>query len=364
MKVADFDFDLPPELVAQEPLERRDESRLMVVPRDGEIEHRSFRDIVDYLRSGDALVLNDTRVMKARLIGKREDTGGRVEVLLLSRVDAPGEGEGEGGAGRGPEGDGESAAEIWEVLVKPGRKAMPGTRLSFDGRLVGDVLDRTAAGGRIVRFVACGSFDRVVEEIGRVPLPPYIRKEIADPERYQTVYADRAKQASAAAPTAGLHFTRELLESVESKGVQIVRVTLHVGLGTFRPVKVERVEDHVMHAEYFEVSEEAARALTRTRVGGGRVFAVGTTAVRTLESLRTHGDGSVEPSSGWTTKFIYPGHRFQLVDALVTNFHLPRSTLLMLVCAFGGYDRVMSAYEIAVRERYRFFSFGDAMLIL
>jgi S-adenosylmethionine:tRNA ribosyltransferase-isomerase len=362
VKVADFDFDLPPELVAEEPLERRDESRLMVVPRDGEIEHRSFRDIADYLRKGDALVLNDTRVMKARLVGKREGTGGRVEVLLLSRVDAPGGREGE--VGRGPEERGESASETWEVLVKPGRKALPGTRLSFDGRLVGDVLSRTPAGGRIVRFVACGAFDRVVEEIGRVPLPPYIRREIADPERYQTVYADRNKQASAAAPTAGLHFTRELLESIERKGVRIVRVTLHVGLGTFRPVKVERVEDHVMHAEYFEVSEEAASALTQTRVGGGRVFAVGTTAVRTLESLRTHGDGSVEPLSGWTTKFIYPGYRFQLVDALVTNFHLPRSTLLMLVCAFGGYDRIMSAYGIAVRSRYRFFTFGDAMLVL
>lgn len=360
MKVADFDFHLPQELVAQEPLERRDESRLMVVPRHGEIEHRSFRDIIDYLASGDALVLNDTRVMKARLMGTREGTGGKVEVLLLSRVDGEGKGEGEGKR----EGEGEAEGEIWEVLVKPGRKAMPGTRLFFGERLVAEVLDKTPAGGRIVRFLAHGDFDRIVEEIGRVPLPPYIKKEIADPERYQTVYADRAKQASAAAPTAGLHFTRELLERIEEKGVQIVYITLHVGLGTFRPVKVEAVEEHVMHAEYFTVGDEAARALTRTRVRGGRVFAVGTTTVRTLESLRTGDGGSVLPSSGWTSKFIYPGYRFQLVDALVTNFHLPRSTLLMLVCAFGGYERVMSAYEIAVRERYRFFSFGDAMLLL
>lgn len=356
MKVADFDFHLPPELVAQEPLERRDESRLMVVPRHGEIEHRSFRDIVDYLASGDALVLNDTRVMKARLMGTREGTGGKVEVLLLSRIYGEGKGEGEG--------RGEGEGEIWEVLVKPGRKVMPGTRLLFGERLVAEVLDKTHSGGRIVRFLAHGDFDRIVEEIGRVPLPPYIKKEIADPERYQTVYSDRAKQASAAAPTAGLHFTRELLKRIEEKGVQIVYITLHVGLGTFRPVKVETVEEHMMHAEYFTVGDEAARALTRTRALGGRVFAVGTTTVRTLESLRTGDDGSVLPSSGWTSKFIYPGYQFQLVDALVTNFHLPRSTLLMLVCAFGGYERVMSAYEIAVRGRYRFFSFGDAMLLL
>ncbi|MGE5592220.1 MAG: tRNA preQ1(34) S-adenosylmethionine ribosyltransferase-isomerase QueA [Betaproteobacteria bacterium] len=372
MRVADFDFHLPQELVAQEPLERRDESRLMVVPRHGEIEHRSFRDIVNYVASGDALVLNDTRVMKARLVGKREGTGGRVELLLLSKVSGPDGGGSEGklrceprhDEGNACEGGREGGAELWEVLVKPGRRAMPGTRLSFGGRLVADVLDKTPAGGRVVRFLSDGDFDRVVEEIGRVPLPPYIKKEIADPERYQTVYADRAKQASAAAPTAGLHFTRELLQRVEGKGVRIVYVTLHVGLGTFRPVKVETVEEHVMHAEYFTVSEHAARVLTETRRAGGRVFAVGTTTVRTLESLRTCDDGSVLPSSGWTTKFIYPGYRFQVVDALVTNFHLPRSTLLMLVCAFGGYDRVMSAYELAVKERYRFFSFGDAMLLL
>ena len=375
MRVADFDFYLPQELVAQEPLERRDESRLMVVPRHGEIEHRSFRDIINYVASGDALVLNDTRVMKARLVGRREGTGGRVELLLLSKVSGPG-GSASGGTPRcEPRHDAGSAAcaseraregggELWEVLVKPGKRAMPGTRLSFGERLVADVLDKTPAGGRLVRFVSDGDFDRVVEEIGRVPLPPYIKKEPSDPERYQPVYAAPAKQPSAAAPTAGLPFTRELLQKLEEKGVRIVYVTLHVGLGTFRPVKVETVEEHVMHAEYFTVSEHAARVLTETRRAGGKVFAVGTTSVRTLESLRTCEDGAVLPSSGWTTKFIYPGYRFRLVDALVTNFHLPRSTLLMLVCAFGGYDRVMAAYELAVKERYRFFSFGDAMLLL
>ncbi len=346
MRVADFDFNLPPELIAQEPLERRDESRLMVVPRhgEGEIEHRWFRNVVDHLERRDAMVLNDTRVMKARLMGTREGTGGKVEVLLLTRIDGPG--------------------EVWEVLVRPGRRAMPGSRLFFDGRLAGEVLDRTTEGGRIVTFSADDDFDRIVEEIGHVPLPPYIKREIDDPERYQTVYADPAKRGSAAAPTAGLHFTRELLDAIRAKGVTVVHITLHVGLGTFRPVKVERVEEHVMHAEHFAVSPEAARALTRTRAEGGRVFAVGTTSVRTLESLQLDEDGAVRPSSRWTSKFIYPGYRFQLVDALVTNFHLPRSTLLMLVCAFGGYERVMSAYETAVRERYRFFSFGDAMLLL
>lgn len=344
MRVADFDFHLPSELIAQEPLGRRDESRLMVVPKRGEIEHRSFRDIIDYLADRDCLVLNDTRVMKARLIGAREATGGKVEVLLLSRSDG--------------------AGETWEVLVRPGKKALPGTRLSFDGRLVGEVLARTPAGGRLMRFVADGDFDRVVEEIGHVPLPPYIRREISDPERYQTVYADSAKRGSAAAPTAGLHFTHDLLKAVAGMGVEIVYITLHVGLGTFRPVKAKTVEEHVMHAERFTVEARAAATLTRTRARGGRVFAVGTTTVRTLESLGIGHDGSVEPSSGWTSKFIYPGYRFQLVDALVTNFHLPKSTLLMLVCAFGGYERVMSAYETAVKERYRFFSFGDAMLLL
>ncbi len=346
MRVADFDYELPPELIAQEPLERRDESRLMVVPRTGPIEHRSFRDIVEYVRPGDALVLNDTRVMKARLVGARAGTGGRVEVLLLSRR-----------AGS----DGSSENE-WETLVRPGRRAQPGTRLVFGPGLDGVVVGQTPFGGRIVRFRAEGDFDEIVEELGRVPLPPYIKREIADPERYQTVYS--RERGSAAAPTAGLHFTPELLDSIERAGATIVMITLHVGLGTFRPVKVENVEDHEMHAEYFTVSAQAAAALNRAKARGGRVLAVGTTSVRTLESLPISADGEVREAAGWTTKFIYPGYRFRVVDAILTNFHLPRSTLLMLVCAFTGRERVMEAYALAVKERYRFFSFGDAMLLL
>lgn len=342
MKVADFDYYLPRALIAQEPSERRDESRLMVVPRSGAIEHRMFRDLVDYLDRRDALVLNDTRVMRARLLGSREGTGGKVEVLLLSKT---------------PDSD----HNDWEVLARPGKRAQPGTRLVFGAGLSGEVVGATSYGGRIVRFSSEGDFDRTVEEIGRVPLPPYIKKELADPDRYQTVYA--TKRGSAAAPTAGLHFTPGLLRSIAENGTAIVTITLHVGLGTFRPVKVETVEEHEMHAEHFTVSEEAAEAVNRVKAGGGRVVAVGTTTVRTLESLPITDDGRICAATGWTRKFIYPGYRFRVVDALVTNFHLPRSTLLMLVCAFGGYERVLSAYRLAVKERYRFFSFGDAMLL-
>lgn len=342
MKVADFDYCLPRELIAQEPLERRDESRLMVVPRSGAIEHRMFRDLLDYLDHRDALVLNDTRVMRARLLGSREGTGGKVQVLLLSKT-------------------ADSDHNDWEVLARPGKRAQPGTGLIFEAGLSGEVLGATSYGGRIIRFSSEGDFDRTVEEIGRVPLPPYIKKKLADPDRYQTVYA--AKRGSAAAPTAGLHFTPELLRSIAEKGTVIVTITLHVGLGTFRPVKAQTVEEHEMHAEYFAVSKEAAETVNRVRTGGGRVVAVGTTTVRTLESLPSSDDGRICEATGWTRKFIYPGYRFRVVDALVTNFHLPRSTLLMLVCALGGYERVLSAYKLAVNEGYRFFSFGDAMLL-
>ncbi len=349
MKVSDFDYFLPRELIAQEPPPRRDESRLMVVPRAGEIEHRAFRDLVDYVGRGDVMVLNDTRVMRARLCGSREGTGGRVEILLLSRVDDL-------------DRDADACENAWEVLVRPGKKAQPGERLLFGPRLSGHVVGTTPYGGRIVRFSCEGDFDDVIQEIGRVPLPPYIKKEIDDPERYQTVYA--ANLGSAAAPTAGLHFTREILDAVADRGTTLARITLHVGLGTFRPVRTTTVEEHRMHAEHFIVSEGAAEAVNRARAAGGRVVAVGTTTVRALESLPVSEDGTIRASSGWTTKFIYPGYRFHVTDALLTNFHLPRSTLLMLACAFGGRERVLSAYGLAVKEGYRFFSFGDAMLLL
>lgn len=341
MKVADFDFELPPERIAQTPIEPRDASRLMVLHRDsGELEHRIFRDLPRYLRTGDALVLNDTRVIPARLIGEREGTGGRVEVLLLHPT--------------GP--------DTWETLVRPGRKARPGQRLLFGGgRLRAEVQGLTPAGGRAVRFTYEGRFEDVLEELGRVPLPPYIRTELEDPGRYQTVYA--RDPGSAAAPTAGLHFTPRLLEEIAGLGVEIVYLTLHVGLGTFRPVQVEDVEEHVMHAEYYRVTEEAAARLNAARARGGRIIPVGTTALRTLETVADEA-GVIRPGSGWTDIFIYPGYRFKATDALVTNFHLPRSTLLMLVSALAGRERILAAYREAVRLGYRFFSFGDAMLIL
>jgi S-adenosylmethionine:tRNA ribosyltransferase-isomerase len=340
--VKDFDYYLPKELIAQEPTEHRDESRLMVVGRYGGIQHRRFSCLPEFLNPGDVLVLNDTRVMKARLLGTREDTGGKVEVLLLAPVS--------------------QADCTWQALVKPGRRGRPGTRLVFDPCLSGEVVGITESGVRVIRFSPDGSFESIVERIGEVPLPPYIEKDIEDAERYQTVYARNL--GSAAAPTAGLHFTPDLLNAVSEKGVSIVRLTLHVGLGTFRPVKVDVVEEHKMHAEHFEVTEEARDLVNQGIDRGGRIVAVGTTTVRTLESLPMTGDGRILAVSGLTSKFIYPGYRFKVVDSIVTNFHLPKSTLLMLVSAFSGYERIMAAYELAVKERYRFFSFGDAMLLL
>ncbi len=341
MKLANFDFHLPEELIAQRPVEPRDASRLFVVNRQGgAFEHRRFRDIIEYLRPGDALVVNETRVMPARLFGKREGTGGAIEVLLLKRVDR----------------------DRWETLVRPGRKARPGQRILFGDRmLIGTVLETTEVGGRIIEFTYEGIFEEVLDRLGQMPLPPYIHEQLEDPERYQTVYAK--ERGSAAAPTAGLHFTPELLERIRAKGVELHKLLLHVGLGTFRPVQTEEIEEHKMHAEFYAISPETAAALNRIRSGGGRIVAVGTTSVRTLETVAAE-DGTIRPGEGWTDIFIYPGYRFKAVDALITNFHLPKSTLLMLVSAFASRELILKAYEEAVRERYRFFSFGDAMLIL
>ena len=332
-------YDLPEERIAQTPVEPRDHSRLMVVHRDtGAIEHKHFYDVIDYLNPGDALVINDTRVIPARLYGERP-TGGACEVLLLKQL----------------------APKKWETLVKPGKKLKPGAEIVFgDGRLRGRVLETTDVGGRIVAFECEGTFEAVLDELGEMPLPPYIHEALEDRERYQTVYAKR--EGSAAAPTAGLHFTPELLEKIREKGIEIVPVLLHVGLGTFRPVKVENVEDHHMHTEYFEVSEEAAEKVNAARARGNRVIAVGTTSVRTLESACEN--GKLLPMRGDTGIFIRPGYRYQMVDALITNFHLPGSTLMMLVSALYDREKILAAYELAVKEQYRFFSFGDAMLIL
>lgn len=339
MKLSDFMYDLPEERIAQTPVEPRDHSRLMVVHRDtGAIEHKHFYDVIDYLNPGDALVINDTRVIPARLYGERP-TGGACEVLLLKQL----------------------APKKWETLVKPGKKLKPGAEIVFgDGRLRGRVLETTDVGGRIVAFECEGTFEAVLDELGEMPLPPYIHEALEDRERYQTVYAKR--EGSAAAPTAGLHFTPELLEKIREKGIEIVPVLLHVGLGTFRPVKVENVEDHHMHTEYFEVSEEAAEKVNAARARGNRVIAVGTTSVRTLESACE--SGKLLPMRGDTGIFIRPGYRYQMVDALITNFHLPGSTLMMLVSALYDREKILAAYELAVKEQYRFFSFGDAMLIL
>ncbi|MDN5293427.1 MAG: S-adenosylmethionine:tRNA ribosyltransferase-isomerase [Eubacteriales bacterium] len=341
MRVDDFDYHLPEELIAQEPLPERDSSRLMVVHRQsGLIEHRQFRQIVDYLRPGDVLVLNETRVLPARLLGKREDTGGKVEVLLLH-----------------PRGN-----DRWEVLVRPGKKVKPGTTVVFGGGLLrARVEETTPVGGRVVQFEYEGNWEQLLPKIGEVPLPPYIKKKLPDPERYQTVYG--RVEGSAAAPTAGLHFTPALLHKIRQQGIIITSLILHVGLGTFRPVKVERVEDHRMHAEYYEIPPETAAIVNQARREGRRVIAVGTTCVRALETAAGE-KGEITPGKGWTDIFIYPGYKFRAIDALVTNFHLPRSTLLMLVAAFAGYELIMEAYRQAVAERYRFFSFGDAMLIL
>lgn len=341
MNVKDFDYELPEELIAQDPLKDRAGSRLMVLNRrTGEVEHRHFRDILGYLNAGDCLVLNNTKVIPARLHGVKEDTQAHIEVLLLKRRDK----------------------DVWETLVKPGKKAKCGTRIVFgDGLLTGEVTGIVEEGNRLIRFTYEGIFEEILDRLGQMPLPPYITHELLDKNRYQTVYAKY--DGSAAAPTAGLHFTEELLKQAKEKGIRIAEVTLHVGLGTFRPVKVENVLDHHMHAEFYMVSAEAAETVNRTKREGGRVVAVGTTSTRTLESA-ADADGMLRETSGWTEIFIYPGYQFKVIDALITNFHLPQSTLVMLVSALAGRERVLDAYRIAVKERYRFFSFGDAMMIL
>lgn len=340
MNVKDFDYELPEELIAQDPLKDRAGSRLMVLNRrTGEVEHRHFRDILGYLNAGDCLVLNNTKVIPARLHGVKEDTQAHIEVLLLKRRDK----------------------DVWETLVKPGKKAKCGTRIVFgDGLLTGEVTGIVEEGNRLIRFTYEGIFEEILDRLGQMPLPPYITHELLDKNRYQTVYAKY--DGSAAAPTAGLHFTEELLKQAKEKGIRIAEVTLHVGLGTFRPVKVENVLDHHMHAEFYMVSAEAAETVNRTKREGGRVVAVGTTSTRTLESA-ADADGMLRETSGWTEIFIYPGYQFKVIDALITNFHLPQSTLVMLVSALAGRERVLDAYRIAVKERYRFFSFGDAMFI-
>ena len=340
LKTSDFYYDLPEELIAQDPLEDRSSSRLLVLDKEtGNTEHHIFRDIVGYLNPGDCLVINDTKVIPARLIGAKEETGAKIEVLLLKR----------------------GADDVWETLVKPGRKAKPGTRISFgDGLLVGEVVDIVDEGNRLIRFEYEGIFEEILDQLGQMPLPPYITHQLKDKDRYNTVYAKNS--GSAAAPTAGLHFTPELLEEIRKKGVDIARVTLHVGLGTFRPVKVDDVENHHMHSEFYMVSEEAAQKINRTKENGGRVICVGTTSCRTIESAADE-NGHLEACSGWTEIFIYPGYRFKILDALITNFHLPESTLVMLVSALAGREHLLAAYEEAVKERYRFFSFGDAMFI-
>ena len=340
MKTSDFYYDLPQELIAQDPLKKRSDSRLMHLDqKTGQICHQHFTDILRWLHPGDCLVINDTRVIPARLFGRKEDTDAHIEILLLKRRDK----------------------DVWETLVKPGKKAKPGTKLIFgDGRLKGEVIDIVEEGNRLIRFTYEGIFEEILDSLGEMPLPPYITHKLEDKNRYQTVYAKH--DGSAAAPTAGLHFTEELLEQVKAKGVSIAHVTLHVGLGTFRPVKVEDVTQHHMHSEFYVVEEEQARLINETKAAGGRIISVGTTSCRTLESA---GDetGVVKAGSGWTDIFIYPGYRFKVIDGLITNFHLPESTLLMLVSALAGKDTIMKAYEEAVKERYRFFSFGDAMFI-
>ncbi len=340
MKTSDFYYDLPQELIAQTPLERRDGSRLLVMQKAiGALEHRHFYDIIEFLHAGDCLVMNDSRVLPARLLGKRVPSGGAAEVLLLTD-------RGEG---------------VWECLVRPGRKLHEGAELSFgEGKLTATVKEVLQDGNRLVQFHYEGIFLEILEQLGKMPLPPYIKEELQDGERYQTVYS--RVNGSAAAPTAGLHFTKELLEKIAAKGVKLAYVTLHVGLGTFRPVQVEEVTAHHMHSEFCMISAETAALLNETKAAGGRIVCVGTTSCRTLESLVDE-NGRFTEKSAWTDIFIYPGYRFRAMDALITNFHLPESTLIMLVSAFAGYDHVMNAYREAVKERYRFFSFGDAMFI-
>ena len=340
MLLSDFDYNLPEELIAQTPCEPRNHSRLMVLDKTAKtIEHHHFYDLKDQLVPGDTLIFNDTRVMPARLIGHRESTGGKVEVFLLRRING----------------------DEWETLVKPGKKALAGNIISFGTELSCEIMSHTDFGGRIVKFHYTGIFEEILDRLGETPLPPYIHEELADKERYQTVYSK--EKGSAAAPTAGLHFTTEMLDELKAMGVNLGFVTLHVGLGTFRPVNVEKIEDHVMHKEYYCVPEETAKLICDTKARGDRVIAVGTTSIRTLESASER-KGFIEAKSGWTEIFIYPGYEFKIVDAIITNFHLPKSTLLMLISAFSDKEFILKAYEEAIKEKYRFFSFGDAMLLL
>lgn len=340
MRKEDFYFDLPEELIAQDPLEDRSSSRLLVLDKEtGKVEHHVFREIIDYLQEGDCLVINDTKVIPARLIGSKIGTDAKIEVLLLKRKEN----------------------DVWETLVKPGKKAKVGTRISFgDGLLVGEVVDIVEEGNRLIHFEYEGIFEEILDQLGQMPLPPYITHQLEDKNRYQTVYAKHS--GSAAAPTAGLHFTPELLKEIEEKGAQIARVTLHVGLGTFRPVKVDNILEHHMHSEFYQIEEEAAEKINRAKESGHRVICVGTTSCRTIESAADK-NGKLHATNGWTEIFIYPGYEFKVLDCLITNFHLPESTLVMLVSALAGREQVLSAYEEAVKEKYRFFSFGDAMFI-
>ncbi len=340
MKTSDFYYDLPQELIAQDPLEDRSASRLMVLDKKtGKIQHHIFKEIVNYLNPGDCLVINDTKVIPARLYGAKVGTDAKIEVLLLKRKEN----------------------NIWETLVKPGKKAKIGTKISFgEGLLIGEVVDIVEEGNRLIQFTYEGIFEEILDKLGQMPLPPYITHQLKDKNRYQTVYAKH--DGSAAAPTAGLHFTPELLEEIRAKGVNIAHVTLHVGLGTFRPVKVEDVTQHHMHSEFYVVEEDQAALVNETKKKGGKIISVGTTSLRTLESASTE-DGILKAGSGWTDIFIYPGYRFKIVDRLITNFHLPESTLIMLVSALAGKEHIMAAYEEAVKDKYRFFSFGDAMFI-
>lgn len=341
MNTADFDFHLPEELIAQTPLEKRDSSRLLIVDREtGEFSDQHFDNIIDQLEPGDALVMNNTRVLPARLYGTKPETGGHVELLLLKNTQG----------------------DFWEVLAKPAKRLRVGTRVSFgDGRLTATVTEELEHGGRIVRFDYQGIFLEVLESLGEMPLPPYIHEKLEDRERYQTVYAK--ENGSAAAPTAGLHFTEELLDKIAANGVKLVYLTLHVGLGTFRPVSVDNLEEHEMHSEFYSLSEEAAETLRQVKASGHRIVAVGTTSIRTLETIGSKFDGQIQADSGWTNIFIKPGYQWKIVDAFSTNFHLPKSTLVMLVSAFAGRQLTLEAYEHAIAERYRFFSFGDAMFI-
>ena len=339
MNVKDFYYDLPQNLIAQTPLAKRDSSKLLVLDKEtGEVSHEIFHNIINYLQKGDCLVLNDSRVLPARLLGVREDTGSPMEFLLLNRKEN----------------------DIWEVIVRPGKRAKPGRRFVFGDELKAEILDIVNDGNRLVKFEYEGIFEEVLDRLGEMPLPPYITEKLTDRERYQTVYSKN--DGSAAAPTAGLHFTKELLEEIKNKGVEIAYVTLHVGLGTFRPVKVDVIEEHKMHSEFYVLDKENADKINNARANGGRIISVGTTSTRTLETI-AEADGTVKPSTGWTDIFIYPPYKFKAVDKLITNFHLPESTLLMLVSSLAGKENIMNAYKIAIEKEYRFFSFGDAMFI-